>query len=127
MAHYAVLNENNIVTQVFVGKDENETLPENYISWEQYYGAKRTSFNTYGNVHATGGKPFRKNYAGIGYKYNEELDAFIAPKPYSNWKLNYETFLWEPPIPMPEEISGFDWIWSEDNQEWIKYPTLITE
>lgn len=128
MAHYAVLNENNIVTQVFVGKDENELDNNgNAVDWEKYYGAKRTSYNTLGNVHNNNGTPFRKNYAGIGYKYDEEWDAFIPPKPYSTWKLNYETFLWEPPVPMPELISGFDWRWSEDNQQWIKFRSLIVE
>lgn len=127
MAHYAVLNEDNIVTQVFVGKDENEPLPEGYTSWEQYYGAKRTSYNTVGNVHAFGGEPFRKNYAGIGFKYDEEWDAFIPPKPYPTWKLDYKTFLWIPPIPMPEKVPGFDWRWSEDNQEWVEYPSLFVD
>jgi hypothetical protein len=120
MAHYAILDNNNTVTQVIVGKDENEALPEGYESWEQYYGGVRTSYNTIGNVHTSGGIPFRGNYAGIGYKYDSEFDAFIPPQPFESWKLNYETFLWQPPVPKPAFEDGFRWIWSEPNKEWIK-------
>jgi hypothetical protein len=119
MAHYAILDENNIVTQVIVGKDENEILPNGYDSWEQYYGGLRTSYNTKGNVHTDGGIPFRGNYAGIGYKYIPELDVFISPKTFPSWKLNYETFLWESSIPKPEEVNGSTWKWIEINQEWV--------
>jgi hypothetical protein len=83
MAHYAFLDENNIVTEVIVGKNEGEEG----IDWEQHYGAfrgqpcKRTSYNTHGGVHSGGGTPYRKNYAGIGYTYDAGRDAFIPPKP----------------------------------------------
>jgi hypothetical protein len=122
MAHYAILNENNIVTDVIVGKDENEPLPDGYSSWEEYYGGKRTSYNTIGNVHLDGGIPFRKNYAGIGYTYDEQFDAFVAPQPFDSWKFDYTTFTWVPPLPKPEYEIGHVWLWSEVNQEWIKYP-----
>ena len=112
MAHYAVL-DNNIVTQVFVGKDEGE----GDINWEEYYGAKRTSFNTSGGVHANDGTPFRKNYAGIGFTYDEERDAFIPPQPYPSWTLNEDTCLWDAPVPYPEEGVHE---WDEDNQEWVE-------
>jgi hypothetical protein len=106
MAHYAFLDENNLVTEVIVGRDEDD-LAEGVTSWEDYYGAFRgqrclqTSYNTLAGVHASGGTPFRGNYAGIGYTYNEILDAFIAPKPeptdeIADWVLNEETFTWEP-------------------------------
>ena len=101
MAHYAILDENNIVVQVIVGKDENEPLPDGYSSWDEYYGGIRTSFNTSKNVHSQGGTPFRKNYAGIGYSYDKNWDAFIPPKPYPSWILDYETLVWKAPIPMP--------------------------
>ena len=106
MAHYAFLDENNIVTEVIVGRDEDDLI-EGVTSWEHYYGAFRgqrclqTSYNTQGGIHIYGGTPFRGNYAGIGYSYDEALDAFIAPKPeltddVSDWVLNEETFTWEP-------------------------------
>ena len=120
MAHYAVLDENNIVTQVFVGKEEGEMDWD----WELYYGAKRTSYNTHGGVHSEDGTPFRKNYAGIGYTYDEERDAFIPPQPYPSWTLNDDTCLWECPVEQPDPIENEDGtvtfhIWDEDNQEWV--------
>ena len=101
MAHYAFLDDNNIVTEVITGRDEDDLAP-GVTSWEDYYGAfrgqrcLRTSYNTYAGVHAYGGTPFRGNYAGIGFTYNEALDAFIPPKPDGEWVLNEETFSWEP-------------------------------
>jgi hypothetical protein len=122
MAHYAILNENNMVTQVIVGKDENETLPEGYDSWEQYYGGLRTSYNTNGGVHRLGGTPYRKNYAGIGYTYDATRDAFIPKQPFASWTLDEGTCLWEPPIPMPEHTVNQKCIWLEADQEWIIQP-----
>ena len=104
MAHYAFLDENNVVTEVIVGKNENE----DGIDWEQHYGnfrgktCKRTSYNTTGGVHTLGGTPFRKNYAGIGYTYDETLDAFIEPKLFPSWILNEEKGKWDPPVAYPE-------------------------
>lgn len=110
MAHYAVL-DNNIVTQVFVGKDEGDT------NWEEYYGAKRTSYNTSGGVHANDGTPLRKNYAGIGDTYDAERDAFYSPQPYDSWTLNEDTCIWEAPIPYPEE--GMH-TWDEEAGKWVE-------
>jgi hypothetical protein len=121
MAHYAILNENNIVTQVIVGKDETDIVLDengNPYNWEVYYGAKKTSYNTYGGVHLLGGTPFRKNYAGIGYTYDESRDAFISPKPYESWLLNEEKCIWESPIPMPNHIEGHIWMWNEELLDW---------
>ena len=115
MAHYAYLDENNIVQGVFVGKDESEVV-DGISDWEVYYGAKRTSYNTVGGVHQLGGTPFRKNYAGIGYTYDEARDAFIPPKPYPSWLLNEDTCLWECPVPYPAD--GKFYTWDEDNQAW---------
>jgi len=117
VAHYATLDSNNIVIHVSTGTDENDPLPSGYPSWEEYYGAKRTSYNTSGGVHANGGTPFRKNYAGIGYTYDEERDAFIPPQPYASWTLNEDTCLWDSPVPYPEEGTHE---WNENNQEWVK-------
>jgi len=118
MAHYAFLNKNNVVTEVIVGKDETE----GDYDWEVYYGSKRgqvckrTSYNTRGGEHVNGGTPFRKNYAGIGYTYDESLDAFIPPKPFDSWTLNNDTALWEAPTPMPDD--GQVYRWNEDTTSW---------
>lgn len=118
MAHYAFLNENNIVTEVIVGKDEGN------FDWEQQYGSfrgqacKRTSYHTYGGVHELGKIPFRKNFAGIGFTYDPVRDAFIPPKHYQSWVLNEDTCLWEPPIPMP--IDGNHYAWDESTISWKK-------
>jgi hypothetical protein len=106
MAHYAFLDDDNIVTEVITGRDEND-LAEGVTSWEDYYGAfrgqhcLRTSYNTHAGVHSNGGTPFRGNYAGIGYTYDEALDAFIPLKPeptdeVADYVLDEETFTWEP-------------------------------
>jgi len=121
MAHYAVLDENNIVTYVFVGKNENEIVLDengNPYDWEQYYGAKRTSYNTHGGVHLEGGTPFRKNYAGVGFTYDSVRDAFIPPKPFPSWILNEERCLWDSPIPMPAIDETHVWDWDEEAGEW---------
>lgn len=124
MAHYAFLDENNVVTHVIVGVDENElienTSPE--LWYTQFTGQRclRTSYNTYGNQHKNGGTPFRKNYAGKGFTYDDTWDAFIPPKPYSSWILDIKTFLWEPPIPKPIDTDTYYWKWYEYNQEWVQ-------
>ena len=124
MAHYAFLDQNNIVTEVIVGKDEGE----DGVDWEAHYATfrgqvcKRTSYNTYGNVHLTGGTPFRKNYAGVGFSYNQNLDAFIPPSPFASWVLNETTGLWEAPIPLPEDEGTGDppkiYFWNEMFRTW---------
>jgi hypothetical protein len=111
MAHYAFLDDNSIVTEVIVGKNEDEDGTD----WEQHYAAfrgqtcKRTSYNTFAGVHSGGGTPLRKNYAGIGYTYDASRDAFISPQPFLSWILDEETFLWKPPIPMPEDGNLYEW------------------
>jgi hypothetical protein len=118
MAHYAFLDENNTVTEVIVGKDEGN------FDWEQQYGSfrgqacKRTSFNTHGGVHANSGTPYRKNYAGIGYTYDQQRDAFIPPKPFASWVLNENTCLWAAPVAMPTD--GKVYQWDEGNQSWLE-------
>lgn len=123
MAHYAVLNMNNVVTEIIVGKNENDTN----TNWELYYQniktqiCKRTSYNTLGGVHKNGGTPFRKNYASIGYTYDEIRDAFIPPKPYESWILNEDSCLWEAPVEYPND--GEKYNWNEETQTW----DLITQ
>jgi len=111
MAHYAFLDENNIVTEVIVGRDEFEVV-DGITDWEQAYGAirnqvcKRTSYNN----------RIRKQYAGIGYSYDPVADVFIRPQPYPSWSLD-ENFDWQPPTPRPAE--GL-WYWDEPTLTWIE-------
>jgi hypothetical protein len=118
MAHYAFLDEKNIVTEVIVGKDEGN------FDWEQQYGSfrgqacKRTSFNTYGGVHKLGGTPFRKNYASIGYTYDPQRDAFIPPQPFTSWTMSEETCLWNSPVPYPTDDKQYTW--DEATTSWVE-------
>jgi len=129
MAHYAVLDEYNIVTGVYVGKPEDEVVMDvngNPIDWEIYYNAKRTSYNTLGGIHyQQNGEPspdqskaFRKNYAGIGYTYDEVRDAFIPPQPYPSWVLDEFTCDWVAPVDVP--LPNRKWEWNEDIMEWVE-------
>jgi hypothetical protein len=112
MAHFAKI-ENGTVTQVNV-------IDEDYFAENRetrYTGQwVQTSYNTQGGVHLLGGTPLRKNYAGIGYVYDEVRDAFYAPQPYPSWTLNEDTCLWEAPVPMPTDDKMYTW--NEDNQNW---------
>ena len=127
MAHYALINKDNIVVQVITGVDENITQTDSdgtvvggtSEAWEQFYASqpqfagltcKRTSYN--GNI--------RANYASVGGKYDPDFNVFIAPRIYPSWKLNYTTFQWEAPVARPDEVDGYIWKWSEYNQEWIQ-------
>ena len=119
MAHYAILNQDNYVRQVIVGKNEDEVVLDengNAIDWEVYYGGKRTSYNTVNGVHKLGGTPFRKNYAGPGYFYDMNRDAFIPPKRYSSWIFNEEKCNWVAPIAVPTD--GHDYYWDEFTTTW---------
>jgi len=127
MAHYAVLDANNIVTQVFVGRDEGDLAP-GVDDWETYYAprgytVKRTSYNTHAGEHALGGEPFRYNYAGKGFSYDPDRDAFIPPKPFESWVLDETTCLWVAPVPMPEETDEngdpVPYVWDESVGEWV--------
>jgi hypothetical protein len=121
MAHYAFLDENNVVTEVIVGIDEGV----DDTNWEQHYGAfrgqtcKRTSYNTNGGVHNGGGTPLRKNYAGIGYSYDAARDAFIPPQPFASWLLNEDTCQWDAPVPYPDD--GGRYRWDETLGEWVPF------
>ena len=110
MAHYAYLDNNNIVVAVTVGKHETELIDglntEAYYALGTPYTVKRTSYN--GNI--------RKQYAGISYTYDAINDVFIAPQPYSSWSLD-ENFDWQPPTPRPTE--GF-WYWDEPTLTWVE-------
>ena len=120
MAHYALLNDDNIVTDVIVGTDENT----DGLDWEQEYSkiygktCVRTSYNTYGNIHVSGGTPFRKNYAVVGGIYDPIRDAFYTQQPHQSWTLDEDTCLWNAPTPAPDD--NFIYVWDEDNQVWEK-------
>jgi hypothetical protein len=131
MAHYAQLDSENVVTYVFVGRDEDDLAP-GIDDWETYYApegftVKQTSYNTRGGVHydpETGEpsedqtKALRFNYAGIGFTYDEDRDAFIPPKPFESWVLDEDTCLWDAPIPYPE--TGADYSWDEEAGDWVE-------
>lgn len=108
MAHFAEINENNIVTRVIVVSDDLESNGSTWCS--QTFGGTwiQTSYN--GRI--------RKNFAGIGYTYDVTRDAFIPPKPYFSWLLNNDSCLWESPIPYP--IDGKTYIWDEETQQWVE-------
>jgi hypothetical protein len=128
MASFAKI-ENNIVTTVVsvvneVLKDSNgieqESIGIQFLKTlynEPNAIWKQTSYNTIGGVHKSGGTPLRKNHAGIGYTYNENKDAFIAPKPFNSWILNESTCIWEAPVVRPQD--GNVYIWNEETQNWI--------
>ena len=129
MAHYALLDENNIVVNVITGVDENiiQTDLDGTLvggtseAWEQFYATrpwlnatfcKRTSYNS--NI--------RKNYAATGYTYDPTRDAFIPPKPYNSWVLDEATCQWEAPVAMPTDDKRYDW--DEATTSWVEAPAL---
>ena len=125
MAHYAKV-QNGFVTKVIVAEAEffNSFVDDSPGEWIQ------TSYNTYGGVHynpetkepsADQSKALRKNYAGIGYTYNKELDAFIPPKPYASWVLDEETCWWNAPVARPDD--GKDYAWNETTLSWVEIET----
>ena len=111
MAHYAFLDDNNVVTEVITGKDETELIdgldPETWYGNFRNQVCKRTSYNN--NI--------RKQYAGIGFAYDEVADVFIAPQPYASWSLDSNND-WQPPTPKPEG----DFYWDEESLSWVAYP-----
>lgn len=123
MAHYALINEKNIIVQVISGVDENVVQTDldgslvggSSEAWEKFYESlpwfknlycKRTSYNH--NI--------RKQYAGIGFKYDADADVFILPQPYPSWSID-ENFDWQPPTPRPE---GIGWYWDENSLSWLE-------
>lgn len=111
MAHFAQV-ENGIVTQVIVAEQDVIDSGLFGTGWVQ------TSYNTRGGQHPEG-RPLRKNYAGIGYTYDAQRDAFIAPQPFASWVLDEQTCLWNPPTPMPVEEGKF-FTWDEATTSWVE-------
>ena len=112
MAHFAKVKD-GIVTKVLVAEQE---FVDNYIDNEAGEWVQ-TSYNTRGGIHLLGGTPLRKNYAGMGYTYDADKDAFIAPKPYASWTLDNDTCIWEAPVAYPDD--GEKYVWSEDDTNWV--------
>ena len=123
MAHFAKINESNIVTQVVVVNDsdgDNDTDGQNFLNnlFKTTHTWKKTSYNTYGNTHRLGGTPYRKNFASVGFTYDSSRDAFIEPKPYNSWTLDETTCLWESPVAYPSDGKSYEW--DEDNKQWVE-------
>jgi hypothetical protein len=113
MSHFAKVLD-GVVVQVIVAEPEFfetfvDSSPGQWIA---------TSYNTHGGVHALGGTPLRKNFAGVGYTYDPVRDAFIPPKPYASWVLNEETCLWDAPTPKPQD--GKRYLWDEQTISWVE-------
>lgn len=122
MAHFAEINEDNVVVRTIVINNEDantEEAGQDFIANVLNLSGTwlKTSYNTVGGVHTLGGTPYRKNYAGVGTTYDSVNDAFIQVKPYESWILNTTTFLWEPPIPYPTD--GKKYIWSAEDY-WLE-------
>lgn len=131
MSHFAKLDENNVVVFVTVGRQEDDGK-EAELTARTGDVYKQTSYNTKAGVHYTFNedgvrvpsedqtKALRKNYAGIGFSYDPDRDAFIPPKPYESWTLNEETCLWDAPTPYPED--GNAYTWDEETTSWVAVP-----
>lgn len=132
MAHYAFINEDNIVVEVIAGIDETDTenLPEGFSSWEEWYGnfkgltCKRTSYNTIGNQHTNGGTPFRGNYGSELSIYDAVNDVFYEEQPFPSWTVSADTnWLWKAPLEKPDTENVYDWnedVYQQDNTTgWI--------
>jgi hypothetical protein len=114
MAHFAQIDENNVVTKVLV--IEQDVIDTGHFGDPSSF--IQTSYNTHGGVHSLGGTPLRKNYAGVGYTYDSVRDAFYAPQPYVSWTLNEDTCIWEAPVAMPTD--GKFYIWDESTLSWTE-------
>lgn len=130
MAHFAKLDANNVVVFVTVGRQEDDGK-EDELTARTGDVYKQTSYNTHGGVHYTNGivsadqsKAFRKNFAGIGYAYDADRDAFIPPKPYNSWVLDENTCFWNSPVPMPEDAGTGEppkrYEWDENTVSWVQ-------
>jgi len=128
MAHFAKLGVGNIIERVAVISNDIATTEQAGIDFlNNLYGTrdvwKQTSYNTSGGEHKLGGTPFRKNFAGVGYTYDQSKDAFIPPKPFNSWTLNETTCLWEAPVAYPEltqeQMDNYNYYaWNETTKQW---------
>jgi len=124
MAHFAQLDSNNMVVQVIVA--EQDFIDSGAVGDPQQW--IQTSYNTFAGTHRLGGTPLRKNYAGIGYQYDAQRDAFIPPRPFASWQLDESTCQWQAPVPMPADAGQGDppkfYRWDEPTVNWVE-ETLI--
>jgi len=122
MAHFAKLGKGNKVEQVIVVSNDVATTEQVGVDFiNNLYGTnniwKQTSYNTQKGEHKLGGTPFRKNYAGLGYKYDESRDAFIPPQTFPSWTLNETTCQWEAPVVYPDDDNNYKW--DETTTNWV--------
>ena len=116
MAHFAKVVDGKVSQVIVAEKEFFDTFVDSSPGeWIQ------TSYNTHGGVHATGGTPMRKNYAGIGFTYDRTRDAFIPPQPFASWTLNDSTCLWNAPVAMPQD--GKQYTWDEATTAWVEVET----
>jgi len=121
MAHFAKLGSNNIVETIEVVSNNIATTEQAGVDFlNKLYNTtdvwKQTSYNTQAGIHLNGGTPFRKNFAGIGFQYDQTRDAFIPKKPFNSWILNENTCLWEAPVAYPEDDNNYTW--NEETISW---------
>jgi len=135
MAHFAEINDDNIVTRVLVVPDEEEDRGQEFLADDLDLGGTwiQTSYNTRAGVHHDGGTPLRGNYAGVGFTYDADLDAFLDPQPYPSWVLDESTFQWEAPVAHPGTTKtitdengenpaeiAVPFYWDEDTTSWVE-------
>jgi hypothetical protein len=115
MSHFAKVLDGRVVNVIVAEPEFFETFVDTSPgTWIQ------TSYNTYGNTHKLGGTPLRGNFASIGYNYDHQNDVFYAPQPYASWTINQTTWLWDAPIPMPQDDKWYKW--DEATVSWIEVP-----
>jgi hypothetical protein len=129
MAHFAKINENNIVIEVLAIDNNNAPDEITGIAFIESLGFtgnwKQTSYNTRGNINLNNGIAFRKNYAGVGFTYDEQRDAFIPPSPFPSWVLDEDTCLWQAPTTRPKATETTVWKWDEPSVSWVEIPRPV--
>ena len=122
MAHFAQIDNNNIVVQVLVVDDSVAERGQDFLANDLGLGGTwiQTSYNTFGGIHLNNGTPLRKNFASIGYIYDPVRDAFYEKQPFNSWTLNDDTCIWEAPIEKPNDGKSYEW--SESNMNWMEIP-----
>jgi hypothetical protein len=125
MAHFAKIDSNNLVESVIIVGNNDAPDEQTGIDFIASIGLtgvwKQTSYNTFKGVHALGGTPLRKNFAGVGFTYDEEKDAFIPPMPFKGYILNEETCQWEAPFLPDLSDETLEWKWNEDLLSWESF------